>query len=101
MAVHLRRGFLPPAHGFPQSQVALQVAQAGVSPQPGNNLGWLTQLGKEAGHQTLGLGPQGLGLAAGLDLARAGDSVSHIRTVPSPEPDARLLPSGLKASEKT
>ena len=92
---------LPPAHHFPQGHVAQKVAQAGVSPQTGNNLGRLTQLGEEARDQALGLGPQGLGLAAGL--------MSHAPATRCPRsgPCRRrnrtpgYVPSGLKASEKT
>jgi hypothetical protein len=38
-AVYLRHGLLAPAHHFPHGHVAQKVAEAGVSPQTGNNLG--------------------------------------------------------------
>ena len=67
-AVHLRRGLLPPPHHFPHGHVAQQVAQAGVGPQTGNNLGWLTQLGEEArpGARPRAAGPR---LRGGPDVA--------------------------------
>jgi len=46
--VQLRCGVLSPAHHFPHCHMAQEVAQLGVRPQTGNNLGWLTQLGEEA-----------------------------------------------------
>jgi hypothetical protein len=41
-AVYLRHGLLAPAHHFPHGHVAEKVAETGVSPQTGNNSGWLT-----------------------------------------------------------
>ena len=39
---YLRHGLLAPAHHFPHGHVAEKVAETGVSPQTGNNSGWLT-----------------------------------------------------------
>ena len=87
--VHSRRGLLPSAHHFPHGHVAQKVAQAGVSPQSGNNLGWLTQLGEKARDQALGLGPQGLGVASGL--------MSHRRRLGIPYPDRAVAGTGHQA----
>ena len=67
-----------------------QVAQAGVRPQSGNNLGWLTQLGEEACDQALGLGPQGLGFATGLMAQR--------RRLGVPDPDRAVAGTGHQAA---
>ena len=76
--------------------------RSGLSrPQPSNDIGGLPELSEQVSDQVLGLGPQGVGLATGLLSRRSGLAVSQIRTVPSPEPDTRLVPSGLKAREKT
>ena len=88
-AVHLRRGLLPTAHDFPQGHVAQKVAQVGVRPQTGNNLGWLTQLGEKARDQALGLGPQGLGFASGL--------MSQRRRLGVPYPDRAVAGTGRQA----
>ena len=84
--MHLRHGWLPAAHHRPHGRAAHRLAQGLVGPQTSHDLGRLAQFGEQARDQALGLGPQGLGLATGL-MASAGDSVSQIRTVPSPEPD--------------
>ena len=97
--LQLRYDLLPSADHRALRRAAQWVAQGLVCPQTGNNIGWITELGEQV-PIALGLGPQGLGLTTGL-MAHAGGSMSHSRTVPSPEPDTRLRPSGLNASEKT
>ena len=96
-----RNGFrrlCPPQHGT-HGRLAQRLAQHPVGPEGGHDPGRVGLLPPERLHQSFGLGPQGLGLAAHLiaQLQR--------RRVPeadreSPEPDASVAPSGLKASDQ-
>ena len=68
--VQLRYGLLAAPHHLPPGRTAHRVAQGKVAPQTGNNIGWITQLGKQVRDQAIGLRPQGLGLATGLIAPR-------------------------------
>src|SRR5262245_5295775 len=64
--MHLRQGLLPPAHHCPQGRTPQGLAQARVGPQTSHDSGGLVALGEQPRHEALGLGPERLGLAAGL-----------------------------------
>jgi hypothetical protein len=100
--VPVARGFRwlgPPQHGT-QGRVAQRLAQHSVGPEGGHDPGRVGRLPPQPFDQPFGLGPQALGLAARL-VARLERRLSQRRTVKSPEPDASVVPSGLKASDQT
>jgi len=83
-------------HGA-KSRVAQRLSQRPVRPQCVHDRGRrVLLLPPQLLDQPIGLGPEGRG-GAPRGVAR----LQRRRTVKSPEPDARVVPSGLQASDQT